>query len=68
MVTAIVNRKRLKECIEKKKLTYGDVGCALGVCTSTVSRKVSGERQFTEEEMYQLVKLFGRGILNLPIK
>lgn len=60
-----VNRKKLNEVMGEKELNYSDIAKILGISRSSVSRKMAEQIRFTEDEITQLVKLFGRSILNL---
>lgn len=61
----LVNRSKLNKLMKEKNLNYSDIGKILGISRSSISRKMAEQIRFTEDEITQLVKLFGRQILNL---
>lgn len=68
MKNTIVSREKLGKAIQGKNMNYSDLGRIFAVSRSTICRKMSGERPFNEAEISELVKLFGKKILNLPNK
>lgn len=65
MEKTFVNREKLKEKMAEKELNLSDMANILEISRSAISRKITKQIRFSEDEVAQLVKLFGRQILNL---
>ena len=52
--------KNLLREIDERQLTYTALGEILGVCQTAVTRKMRGERNFTESDRVKLEEFFGK--------
>lgn len=68
MDQSIINREKLKIAIAKKQMSLSQMSSIFGLSRSTLSRKIAGSRDFKEQEIWKLVEVFGRSVLNLSIK
>jgi len=57
-----IDRKKLKVAMDKKGVEQKDLARLFGLNPCTVSLKMSGKRDFSEQEIYVLVQNFGTQI------
>jgi len=61
-VPRVVNREKLKIVMAEKGLEQRDLARLFGSNPSSVSLKMSGQRDFNEQEIYILLNTFGNEI------
>lgn len=54
--------KNLLNEIDNRQLTYTDISKILGICSATVSEKMHGRRNFTENDKTKLAEFFNKPI------